>query len=291
MHRPSHTSDGTGAASQDLAHHFDRGEAQSQSMSMAAVSASDDIVGSQHRCQGHRDGLLALAGVGAALHQPGGEHRLDVLLGAADLDHPPQLADPIVEGLASAQCQFAHTVTVSLSHQGPMERLSSTSPFTWATTSSARGRNFSSSSGAKGTGTSGVVTRTIGATRSSKSSSATAAAMSAPQPPARGFSSTMTSRPVLETEAKTASRSHGWSVRRSMTSADQSADSAAARAVATVEPSPIKVTSLPSATSSAFPRGTMSASDGSMSSRSPYNARGSSTTTGSSSLIAERMSP
>src|SRR5690606_4496126 len=143
-----------------------------------------------------------LTGVGRALDQPGREHRLDALLGPADLDHPPQPLDAVGQGLPAAP-HFAHPPTASASHQGPSERFSLSSASTWATTAAARGRNLASSSEAKGTGTSGVVTRTGGAARSPNISSTTAATMSAPQPPLRGLSSTITSRPVVATESKT----------------------------------------------------------------------------------------
>jgi hypothetical protein len=58
------------------------------------------------------------------------------------------------------------------------------------------GRVSSSRPSAAGSGTWGVVIRTIGPSRSSKHSSAASEAISAPQPQRRGFSSTVNSRLV-----------------------------------------------------------------------------------------------
>ena len=59
--------------------------------------------------------------------------------------------------------------------------------------------------------------RTIGPSRSQNSSSATIDEISAPQPQSRGFSSTVTSRPVFATSRRIVCVSSGTSERRSMT--------------------------------------------------------------------------
>ena len=63
----------------------------------------------------------------------------------------------------------------------------------------------------------GVVMRTIGPSRSQNSSSATIDAISAPQPHSRGFSSTVTSRPVFATSDRIVCVSSGTSERTSTT--------------------------------------------------------------------------
>src|SRR5262249_13010298 len=69
-----------------------------------------------------------------------------------------------------------------------------------------------------GVGTSGIARREMGASRLRNASSAMTAAISAPKPAVRVSSCTMRQRRVLRTEPSTASRSHGATVRRSITS-------------------------------------------------------------------------
>ncbi len=66
---------------------------------------------------------------------------------------------------------------------------------------------------------SGIVTRATGASRSRNASSATTAAISAPNPPVRKSSCTIRQRRVRRTLSSTASLSHGINVRKSITSA------------------------------------------------------------------------
>ena len=84
---------------------------------------------------------------------------------------------------------------------------------------SASGRYQSSSVLANGSGMNGAATRTIGASSSSKPTSAMRAAISAPTPKASTASCTMTRRCVFASEASTAASSQGCSERRSITSA------------------------------------------------------------------------
>ena len=86
-----------------------------------------------------------------------------------------------------------------------------------------------------------------------RGSSATTAAISAPKPPVLRSSWTIRQRRVRRTEASTISRSHGISVRRSMTSAEKSAAAASQRG--TIAPQVTIVMSSPSRTFLPRPNG------------------------------------
>ena len=91
---------------------------------------------------------------------------------------------------------------------------------------------------AKGTGVSRPPTRLTGASSQAKASSATTAATSPPKPPVRGASWATSTRDVRLTDSRTASRSHGWSERRSSTStsAPDAGSAATASAAASAQP-------------------------------------------------------
>ncbi len=139
----------------------------------------------------------------------------------------------------------------------------------------------------------GVVIRTTGPSRSKNASSATIEATSAPHPQSRGFSSTVTKRPVFATDARIVVASSGTSDRTSITSASipsRASRSAASRAFGTIAPSAQIVTSLPGRSTLAEPsRSTISPSG-----TSPllaYRTFGSTTITGSGSRTAAANSP
>ena len=92
---------------------------------------------------------------------------------------------------------------------------------------------YQSSSCQYGYGTSKPVTRRTGPRRSRIAFSARIAATSAAKPSVRGASWTTTARPVLRTEASSASSSSGFSVRRSSTSQEASPARASAARSAT----------------------------------------------------------
>src|SRR5207253_3120619 len=99
-----------------------------------------------------------------------------------------------------------------------------------------------------GSGTWGVVMRTIGPSRSSKHSSATIEAISAPHPHRRGFSSTVNRRPVLLTSPRIVRVSSGTRHRTSTTIAlipMPSSSAAAAIARGTIAARATIVQSLP----------------------------------------------
>ena len=101
------------------------------------------------------------------------------------------------------------TSIISESHQ----------PLDLGADAAADGSAHSISLGWCGLGMSGIVTRATGASRSRNASSATTAAISAPNPPVRKSSWTIRQRRVRRTLSSTISRSHGLRVRRSITSA------------------------------------------------------------------------
>ena len=80
------------------------------------------------------------------------------------------------------------------------------------------GTTASSSTALWGLGMSGIVSLATGASSDMNASSATVATISAPNPPVRKSSCTTRQRRVRRTDARTASRSHGIRVRRSITS-------------------------------------------------------------------------
>src|SRR5439155_10080472 len=94
-----------------------------------------------------------------------------------------------------------------------------TSSLATRTMSSTCGTTVFSRCCAYGIGVSRPARRRGGASRSSKASSATIAAISPPYPPRLMASCTTSSRCVLRTEPRTVSRSSGTRLRRSMTSA------------------------------------------------------------------------
>src|SRR5690606_9756757 len=117
-----------------------------------------------------------------------------------------------------------------------------------ATMSATLGR-YKASWRYSGGGMSGAVTRRMGACRSSHRRSYRLAAISAPSPPERGASCTITRRPVLRTEASRVSRSSGLILARSITSqpTPRSASCAAAcRLSSTLAPQLSRVRSSPS---------------------------------------------
>ena len=106
-----------------------------------------------------------------------------------------------------------------------------------------------SSGGANGTGMSGAVMRTTGASRCSNASSAIVAAISAPKPAVRVSSCRTSTFEQRSTPSRTRSLSHGMSVRRSSTSASKpsfASSSAASVAVWTIAPHVTIVASSPS---------------------------------------------
>ena len=101
----------------------------------------------------------------------------------------------------------------------------------------------------------GGATRTIGASRSVNASSAATAAISAANPTVRVSSCAISSLPVFRTEAITVSRSHGTTVRRSMTSTRSPNGSAASRERWSISPQLTTVSADPARTTAAAPNG------------------------------------
>src|SRR6185437_5362177 len=109
--------------------------------------------------------------------------------------------------------ELAHGVPSDRSHCYAHDRIIA---LTAAAIRAASGLYVSSRTGVNGTGTSGDATRAI---RALGQRSAMPAASSAPTPPVFGPSSTITTRPVLATEAPIVSQSMGARLRTSITSA------------------------------------------------------------------------
>src|SRR5690606_30662779 len=127
---------------------------------------------------------------------------------------------------------------------------------------STLGTTASSNSGLCGLGTSGMVTRSIGASRSKNASRASTAAISAPKPAVRLSSWTIRQRRVLRTDSSTASRSHGASVRKSSTAASTADCAAALSQRSTMAPQVTIVSSAPGRINFALPKGTTKSSPG-----------------------------
>src|SRR5690606_11120859 len=173
-------------------------------------------------------------------------------------------------------------------------RYQSTSSLTRATILSTLGICASSKLSAAASGTCGVVIRTIGPSRSQNSSSATIDAISAPHPQSRGFSSTVTRRPVCATSSRIVCVSSGTSERTSTTVARMpcsfSRISAACIARGTISASAAIVTSSPRRSTFALPSGSTCSPSGT----SPFVAYSdfcSKNSTGSSSRIDAASRP
>src|SRR5574341_442482 len=183
---------------------------------------------------------------------------------------------------------------------GVLEQASSRDPYTRynafltaAAIRPASGTVAASKGRAYGSGTSRLVTRSTGASKSSKALAEIVAAISAATPQKVQPSCTTTARCVLRADANTVSQSNGRSVRGSTTSTSMSSAasvSAAARASRTILEYAITVQSRPGRTIAAAPSG-ISGSTSGTSPATPYISSDSITSTGLLSRIAVFKSP